>query len=73
MGSVWCWSDRLEARLVKVLAIAMFVLAASLPSQGVNAQAALGANYNESLTQINECELDRVNADWVRGFFDSTS
>ncbi len=33
-------------------------------------RAALGANYNESLTQIDERELTQVNADWVRGFLD---
>ncbi|HEY9721471.1 MAG TPA: hypothetical protein V6D47_05630, partial [Oscillatoriaceae cyanobacterium] len=34
------------------------------------AQAALGANYNESLTTIDERELSRVDAAWLRGFLD---
>jgi hypothetical protein len=54
---------------MKILALGAF-LAATLLSQEASAQAALGANYNESLTQIDERELAQVNADWVRGFLD---
>lgn len=55
---------------MKTLAIVAFVLSTFLLTQKASAQAALGANYNESLTQIDERDLARVNAGWVRGFLD---
>lgn len=54
---------------MRILAIGA-LLAAFLLSREACAQAALGANYNESLTQIDERELAQVNAEWVRGFLD---
>lgn len=35
-----------------------------------SAPGALGANYNEKLTWIDHNELNRVNAQWIRGFID---
>lgn len=53
--------------------IAATALAASLVSLGPKAalaQSALGGNYNESLTTIDDRELDRIDAKWLRGFLD---
>lgn len=49
---------------MRILAIGAF-LAATMVSQEASAQAALGANYNERWTQIDERELAQVNADRV--------
>jgi hypothetical protein len=46
---------------------ALLLLAA--PSQ---AQSALGANFNEDLTGINETELSQAHATWLRGFYPMT-
>ncbi len=52
-----------------ILAALSLCVAAIVPCPAL-AQAALGANYNESLTTINDRELDRVGAQWLRGFLD---
>ena len=40
------------------------------PQSSSSAPGALGANYNEKLTWIDHNELQRVNAQWIRGFID---
>jgi hypothetical protein len=57
-------------RFFKAWTMGALAAGAALLSQEASAQGALGANYNESLTQIDERDLARVNAKWVRGFLD---
>lgn len=57
-------------RNAKYLAVCSLALACATAPHQASAQAALGANYNESLTTIDERELGRVDAVWLRGFLD---
>jgi hypothetical protein len=60
----------MKGEMMKVLAAFPLTLAALALPQAAHAQSALGANYNESLTTIDEGELKRADADWLRGFLD---
>lgn len=57
-------------RATKYIAACCATLACMTAPHQALAQAALGANYNENLTTIDERELGRVDAAWLRGFLD---
>lgn len=57
-------------RKAEYLAVCSLALACATAPHQASAQAALGANYNESLTTIDDRELSRVDATWLRGFLD---
>ena len=49
--------------------IAASCIALALAAGPAVAQSTLGANYNESLREINEAELSQAQATWLRGFY----